>query len=627
MSRLRFLLVAVVAVPVLGQARGLAAAGIPASTPEPIAINDNRTAAGTLDGTTLTVRLETREGEWHPDGDNDPGVRVLAFALEGGPLQIPGPLIRVTEGTEVRALVRNRLEKEPLIIHGMYARSGAAAAPEPITIMPGEVREIRFLAGTPGTYYYWGATNNSPLPTRAPRDTQLYGAFLVEPRGRNARNERVFLIGVWATVDDALVPSALNRMVMNGKSWPHTERLTYQVGEPVHLRVINVGGGVHPMHLHGFYFKVDSRGDEGSDVIFPASSSPRLVNTERLAPGRTFSLTWTPTRSGNWLFHCHDMSHIAPALPLDGRKPVEHHHVTNHALEMMAGPVVGITVVGKDEPLAKDVKPRILRLIAKVDAAGTPAEPAYGFALEEAGKTIPAAPPYLPAPTMVLKRGEPVNISVVNELPEATAIHWHGIELESYYDGVAGFSGSGARVSPAVAPGRSFDARVTPPRSGTFIYHTHVDEMRQQQAGLSGALIVIDDPAAYDPTHDLVLLVSVPRKAADSDKVYINGSMTPPPLEMKAGERYRLRFINIHVFRPSMRMRLLRGEGLTTWRGIAKDGMDLPPDQSVVGPSEIQMGNGETYDFEFSPTTPGDMRLDITNALGDLLTRMPVRVR
>ena len=250
MSRLRFLLVAVVAVPVLGPARGLAAAGIPASTPEPIAINDNRTAAGTLDGTRLTVRLETREGEWHPDGDNDPGVRVLAFALEGGPLQIPGPLIRVTEGTEVRALVRNRLEKEPLIIHGMYARSGAAAAPEPITIMPGEVREIRFLAGTPGTYYYWGATNNSPLPARAPRDTQLYGAFLVEPRGRNARNERVFLIGVWATVDDALVPSALNRMVMNGKSWPHTERLTYQVGEPVHLRVINVGGGVHPMHLH-----------------------------------------------------------------------------------------------------------------------------------------------------------------------------------------------------------------------------------------------------------------------------------------------------------------------------------------------------------------------------------------
>src|SRR5262245_54109873 len=130
---------------------------------ETIAINDNRTAAGSLQGATLTVRLETREGEWHPDGDKDPGINVLAFALEGGPLQIPGPLIRVTEGTEVHAFVRNRFEKEPLIIHGMYTRPAATTAPEPITIEPGQVREIRFLAGAPGTYYYWGATNNAAL--------------------------------------------------------------------------------------------------------------------------------------------------------------------------------------------------------------------------------------------------------------------------------------------------------------------------------------------------------------------------------------------------------------------------------------------------------------------------------
>lgn len=95
---------------------------------------------------------------------------------------------------------------------------------------------------------------------------------------------------------------------------------------------------------------------------------------------------------------------------------------------------------------------------------------------------------------------------------------------------------------------------------------------------------------------------------------------------MRVGDRYRLRFINIHVFRPSMRMRLLAGDTLLTWRGIAKDGMDLPSDQSVTGPAEIQMGNGETYDFEYSPTAPGDIHLDITNAGGDLLTRMQVRV-
>ena len=607
----------------------VAAAQTTSSKVETIAVNDNRTAAGSMDGTTLTVRLETREGEWHPDRDQDPAVRVLAFALEGAPLQIPGPLIRVTEGTEVRAFIRNRREKEPLIIHGLYTRPAPGDAPAPITIDPGQVREVRFLAGAPGTYYYWGATNSATLAARAIRDTQLYGGFLVEPRNAAPRNERVFLIGVWATVNAALVPSNLFRMVMNGKSWPNTERLTYQVGDAVHLRVINVGAAVHPMHLHGFYFKVDSRGDERTDLIFAANSSPRLVNTERLPPGRTFSLTWTPTRAGNWLFHCHDMSHIAPPLPVDGSAPTKHDHVVNHALEMMAGPVVGISVVGKDTTASASdtTKRRDLRLIAKVDADGTLAEPAYGFALEDRGKTAPAGPPYLPTPTIVLKRGEPVTISVVNELPEATGIHWHGIELESYYDGVAGFSGTNARPSPAIAPGQSFEARFTPPRSGTFIYHTHVDEMRQQQAGLSGALLVVDDPAAYDPTHDVVLLVSVPRKEVDTGKVYINGSTSPAALNMKAGERYRLRFINIHVFRPSMRMRLLGGDQLLTWRGIAKDGMDLPGDQSVTGPSEIQMGNGETYDFEFSPTTAGDIRLDITTALGDLLTTMPVHVR
>ena len=629
MPRFRLILVASIVAALTHPGPAFAAGGH-APALETIRISDNRAAAGTLDGATLTVRLETREGLWHPDSDSDPGVNVLAFAVEGAPLQIPGPLIRVTEGTEVRAFIRNRLEKEPLVIHGLYTRPASSKAPEPITIDPGQVREIRFMAGTPGTYYYWGATSNAALQSRTARDTQLYGGFLVEPRGGMAgQSERVFLIGVWATVDNALVPSDLNRMVMNGKSWPHTERLTYQVGDAVHLRVINVGGAVHPMHLHGFYFKVDSRGDERSDVIFAANSTPRLVNTERLAPGRTFSLTWTPTRAGNWLFHCHDMSHIAPSLPIDGSKPAEHTHVVNHALEMMAGPVVGISVLGKDASTAasNETKRRSLRLVAKVDTGGDSKEPAYGFALDEAGKTTPAAPPYLPSPTIVLKRGEPVSISVVNELPEATAVHWHGIELDSYYDGVAGFSGTSARLSPAIAPGASFDARFTPPRSGTFIYHTHVDEMRQQQAGLNGALLVMDDPAAYDPTHDIVLLVSVPRKEVDSDKVYINGSTTPSALNMKAGERYRLRFINIHIFRPSMRMRLLNGDTLLTWRGIAKDGMDLPPDQSVVGPSEIQMGNGETYDFEFSPTTPGDIHLDITNALGDLLTRMPAHVR
>ena len=88
-----------------------------------------------------------------------------------------------------------------------------------------------------------------------------------------------------------------------------------------------------------------------------------------------------------------------------------------------------------------------------------------------------------------------------------------------------------------------------------------------------------------------------------------------------------MRFINLHVARPSMRMRLLRADTLLTWRSIAKDGMDLPIDQVQNGPSEIQMGNGETYDFDFVAADPGDIRLEVTNAGGALLASMPIHVQ
>ena len=151
--------------------------------------------------------------------------------------------------------------------------------------------------------------------------------------------------------------------------------------------------------------------------------------------------------------------------------------------------------------------------------------------------------------------------------------------------------------------------------------------MRQQQAGLSGALLVLDSPAAYDPQQDIVLLVSVPRRNADGGAVLLNGSLTPAAREMRVGERYRLRFINVHTYRPSMRMRVIRDATLLTWRALAKDGMDLPADQAIVGPSTIQMGNGETYDFEFVPTTAGDIRIEVTSGIGDLLVSMPLHVR
>ena len=609
----------------------------PRSAIEPSAVHDNRVAAGVLDAGVLTIHLEAREGQWHPDRDDEPGLVVRAFGEKGKRLQVPGPLIRVAEGTAIHAFVSNTLARGTLVVHGL-SRRGVRSDSETISVAAGTTREVRFLAGAPGTYYYWGTIDGAPTTgDQSSRDAELNGAFVVDPSAPAQRAlDRVFLIGLWSRNPEPnglIGRNDLLRFTINGKAWPNTEHLSYMVGDTARFRIINTTIVPHPMHLHGFYFNVDSRGNGTVDTVYDRAAPPYRVVTERAAPGRTFSMTWIPERAGNWMFHCHDNYHVLRNRPLDGSPiPAEHlMHVTNHAREMMGGLVMGVEVRERHaaEIVAQGGTRRALRLVARVDsdAGGTDVEPAYGYVLEERGKPSHAMSPFLPGPTIVLKRGEPVSLTVVNQLPERTSVHWHGIELESYFDGVADFAGAGSRIAPAIAPGDSFEARFTPPRSGTFIYHPHADEVRQQQAGLSGALLVVDDPERFDPQHDVVLVLSVPRREADRDTVLVNGSKRPPPLELRVGERYRLRIVDIHTFRPSMIVSLLRDSSLTTWRALAKDGMDLPAQRATVRPARQQMGNGETYDFELVPAAPGDLRFMINAAAGPLLASMVVRVR
>jgi manganese oxidase len=544
-------------------------------------------------------------------------------------------LIRVPEGTTIVARVTNPRTSGTLVVRGLSAR-GSERARDTVQIAAGATRELRFAAGAPGSYHYSGQiVGASASDSLSTPDAELHGAFVVDARGTRRANDRVLVIGLWtktARPAGQVNRSDVLRFTINGKAWPYTERLTYTVGDTVRYRVINASTAVHPMHLHGFYFDVNGRGDGNADSTFGGATSVPRVVTERAAPGRTFSMTWVPERSGNWLFHCHDNFHVLRNAPLDGSPlPPEHRaHVINHAVDMMGGLVMGIEVRGRDmHPVeqAGETGRRQLRLVTQQDSGGSEAEPAYGYVVHEGSSATPAASPLLPGPTIVLERGKPVSITVVNRLREPTAVHWHGIELESYFDGVADFSGRGARIAKAIAPGDSFVARFTPPRSGTFMYHPHADETRQQQAGLSGTLLVVDELARFDPAHDKVVLLTVPRANADGGRVLINGSLAPDTLRLRAGERYRLRIVDVHTFRPSMIVRILRDSTPVAWRAVAKDGMDLAADRATVRRAVQQMGNGETYDFELAPREPGALKLVVTSAVGALLAEMPVAVR
>ncbi len=606
---------------------------------EQIRTDDNVRPAGTLHVGVLSLGLDTRLGIWRPDGDDAPGATVPAFAEAGRQLQIPGPLIRVPSGTEVVVMVTNSVPGSVLTLHGLVSRPVPAGAPDSVQVTAGASREVRFRVDAPGTFYYWGTTTGRSFVARTGEDAQLSGAIVVDEPGITRRHDRIFVIGQWAdTTPSEVNPDALLRrllLVVNGRSWPHTERLSYAVGDTVQWRVINASANVHPMHLHGFYYRVDSRGDGTGDTTYTEDRRDRVV-TERMRGGQTMLMTWVPERPGNWLFHCHFTSHFGPraslGMRLDDPAGASHaRHVQNHALEGMSGLVLGVAVTPghtTSAPPARDVAPRRLRLLIRPSIGGTERAPIYTFALHEGGAEPPPDSGVRSGPPLVLTRGVPVAITVVNRTPEPTAIHWHGIELESYFDGVAGFSGSAKRVSPLIAPGDSFEARFTPPRAGTFIYHTHVDELRQQPAGMSGPLIVLEPGQRYDPGTDVpVLITSPPDSADEAHTVLLNGRLAPAPLDVRVGVPHRLRFINITIARPSIRVELRRDTTLLTWRALAKDGRELPAARQLARPARQQISIGETYDFELTPATAGEYRLEVRTGNGVLIAVMPLRAR
>jgi manganese oxidase len=610
--------------------------------PEPIVANRNVAAAGSLRDGTLSLQLEVREGVWRPQGDEGEGIRVQAFGEAGRPLSIPGPLLRVRSGTHISITLRNTLPST-LVMHGLHTRP--ADGTDTVHVAPGATRSLRFAAGEPGTYFYWGSTTGHGMDEREDIDSQLSGALIIEPAEGPVAPDRVFVLGLWFQPADSSGPEPHGDrevMVINGKSWPDTERLTYTVGDPVRWRWVNPTSSSHPMHLHGFYFRVHGRGDWAAET---ADAEPKLVVTELMLPGGTMDIGWSPEREGNWLFHCHFAFHVSHELYLAPMPAVAHDvatagsttaaaiaadlhadaHPRSGVPHAMAGLVLGIHVEARPGAVhvAAPTERRRLRLIAHERTDQAAPGPRYRYTLHEAGGEPGADGADDASPPIVLRRGEPVAITVVNRLSEATSVHWHGIELESFPDGVPGWSGTMLRTLRPIAPQDSFTAEFTPPRAGTFIYHSHANELEQILGGLVGPLIVLEDGYALDADRDLIFLVSgagtIPELLPFG---MVNGRRRLPLLNLVAGETYRLRFINIGDWR--MLFTLLDGDGFTPVTMLAKDGADLA--RPLDTPLNLLTGPGETADFAFTPE-PGTYRLEFKQQLAGWIIPMEIRAR
>ena len=304
-------------------------------------------------------------------------------------------------------------------------------------------------------------------------------------------------------------------------------------------------------------------------------------------------------------------------------------HGADDSAAGMEGLVLGIQVTGASTiPPSDGRTPRRLSLVMREEPNRYGNQSGYRMDLEGVEAPRLNSGP-VPGPVIVLTRGEPVEITLVNRMTEPTAIHWHGIELDSYFDGVPGYGGQPGNLAPPVAPGQSFVAKFTPPRAGTFIYHTHWHKDAQLAGGLYGPLIVLEPGERYDPETDHIVVIGLNGVLQENERepFALNGSATPAPIVMRAGVPNRLRLINITTSNDNLQAFVVdRGEQ-TTWKPLAKDGATLPAGQTAPRPARQLVTVGETYDFEIQPARSQALWLEVRRGSGEWVLQAPIKLR
>lgn len=238
----------------------------------------------------------------------------------------------------------------------------------------------------------------------------------------------------------------------------------------------------------------------------------------------------------------------------------------------------------------------------------------------------------IPGPTLEFNEGDLAIINVTNKMDEETSVHWHGLILPNFYDGVPYLT------TPPIKPNTTFQYRIPINQSGTYWYHSHT--MLQEQKGVYGSIVIQPKEKTLEYDTDLVVVLSdwtnekpmnvlrnlkrgnewyqvkkgtaVPlsrvikegalgaqfkfwrdrMEGADIADIYYpaflsNGKKLAEYPKFKPGEKVRLRFINASA---STYYWMDFGAGNATI--VSNDGVDVTP----VNKSRFLFGIAETYD-------------------------------
>jgi FtsP/CotA-like multicopper oxidase with cupredoxin domain len=266
----------------------------------------------TLNGSTLPWKVNGGVKEFHLIAEPvkrefAPGFVVNCWGYNG---ISPGPTIEVVEGDRIRIFVTNKLPEHTTIHwHGVLlpnGMDGVGGLVQP-QIPPGKTYVYEWTVRSSGTHMYHPHADEMVQMAMG-----MMGLFIIHPRNPNFQRvdrDFAFLVNGWDIDPGTYTPNTatmleFNIWTFNSRVFPGIDPLVVKKGDRVRVRVGNLSMTSHPIHLHGYEFKVT--GTDGGWI--PESAQWPEVTTD-VPVGGMRCFEFVANEPGDWALHCHKSHH------------------------------------------------------------------------------------------------------------------------------------------------------------------------------------------------------------------------------------------------------------------------------------------------------------------------------
>jgi len=271
----------------------------------------------TLNGWSLPWRMNGDWKEFHLVAEPvvrelAPGMKAYLWGYNG---QSPGPTIEAVEGDKVRIYVTNKLPENTAVHwHGQRlpnGMDGVGGLTQP-HIPPGKTFVYEFLLRRSGTFMYHPHSDEMVQMAMG-----MMGFFVVHPKDpafRRVDRDFVFLLNAYDIEAGSYVPrvsemTEFNMWCWNSRVFPGIDPFVVGKNDKVRIRFGNLTMTNHPIHMHGYEFKVSCT-DGG--WVDPAAAWDEV--SIDVAVGQMRAFDFVADELGDWAIHCHKSHHTMNAM-------------------------------------------------------------------------------------------------------------------------------------------------------------------------------------------------------------------------------------------------------------------------------------------------------------------------